>query len=385
MRKEILWAIADPEYETSVWFANSVSGLREAAGRLHLELRVSSEAQDLAGHEAVKVAILISDRLEWARYMIDELRNRKIKVVLVGAAPDDFGEDVSGVILDRQSLVAHMVQYFCEAGRRRLATVGNEENAINDMIRKRAFLQATRALGLSTSDGDVYAMTSGLEDCIERFFARVGEYDGAICVNDYVAVQLLAAARQRGIRVPEDLFIAGSGNMIMGNCTTPTLTTATLTYWEMGIQTVNIWSYLHKNPAVSALRVLIPCELVCRESTACLPPRPYVRERFCEPKPPQGQMVDAMLELQHLENCLMHCDETDFGILCGIVEGLSSERIAERLFTAPGTVQYRLKKMYQVAGVTSRRELEAHMSHRITNVDFLKRICPPPTTDGGGT
>lgn len=112
---------------------------------------------------------------------------------------------------------------------------------------------------------------TGLGDCISRFLDNIDHYDGAICPNDYVAVHLLTRAKERNIRVPERLFVAGSGNLVIGCCTTPTLTTSTLNYYEMGVQTVNIWNLLEKNPTIISANVSIPCEIICRGSTAYLP------------------------------------------------------------------------------------------------------------------
>ena len=180
----------------------------------------------------------------------------------------------------------------------------------------------------------------------------------------------------RGVPVPERLFVAGSGNLIIGSCTTPTLTTSTLNYYEMGCQTVHIWNYLQQHTEVSGIQVSIPCELICRQSTASLPPPAYLVNFSEQLETPENTLEAADLWLRRLENCLIHCDSLDFGILCCVLENLSGEKIAERLFISQGTVQYRLKKLYQKAGVSSRQGFEALLKRYITNTDFLVGLLP---------
>lgn len=375
MRRNILYAFAEPNYVSSVWFAKTLSGLQNTAARLRIEVCLMSGVKELPPLRPAAAA-LISDKTEWVQYMIYELERMGIKPILVGAAPTDHGSHISGPILDRQTLVAHMVQYFISAGRCRLASVGNDPRDTNDMARMHYFLEAVRDRGCSASERDVYMVGSDLERCIKEFLDRVDNYDGAICVNDYVAVQLLVAASKRGVPVPERLFVAGSGNMIIGSCTTPTLTTSTLNYYEMGCQTVHIWNYLQQHTEVSGIQVSIPCELICRQSTASLPPPAYLVNFSEQLETPEKTLEAADLWLRRLENCLIHCDSLDFGILCCVLENLSGEKIAERLFISQGTVQYRLKKLYQKAGVSSRQGFEALLKRYITNTDFLVGLLP---------
>lgn len=368
--RNILYAFAEPNYVSSVWFAKTLSGLQDTAARLRIEVRLMSRVGELPALRPAAAA-LISDKTEWVQYMVYELGRMGIKPILVGAAPTGHGSHISGPILDRQTLVAHTVQYFISAGRHRLASVGNDPRDTNDMARMRYFLEAVHDMGCSASERDVYTVKSNLEQCIKEFLDHAGGYDGAICVNDYVAVQLLVAADKRGIRIPEQLFVAGSGNMIIGSCTTPTLTTSTLNYYEMGCQAVHIWNYLQQHTEVSDVHVSIPCELICRQSTASLPPPAYPANFSGQVETPGNTLEAADLQLRRLENCLIHCDSLDFGILCCVLENLSGEKIAERLFISQGTVQYRLKKLYQRAGVSSRRGFETLLKLYITNTDFL--------------
>ena len=337
MGNEVLYAFTEPNYRTSVCFSKSMEGLRSELEKLRAELveLESPEALDRLPEPPVAAA-LIGDKEHWLCAMIRALRSRGVKPILVGADPVDYGEGISGAALDRQTMVEHMVQYFCSAGRRRLAAVGNDPRDVNDNVRARAFLRHTRELGLPTSEQDVYTAETCLGGCIERFLNHAGNYDGAICANDFVAVQLILAARERGIGVPELLFVAGSGDQILGQCVTPHLTTSTLDFFQVGVQAASIWAYLDRNPTVSAMAVSVPCRIVCRESTACAPLPRYRIAAVAPVDRADLTIPPSVLRMRRLEGCLLHCDEMDLRILRGVLDGISDDQIAERLFAAQG-------------------------------------------------
>lgn len=375
MSNRALYALAEPTYITSVWFSKSIKGMNDAAARQHDAVLLLQDEEALASAKEMRTLILIGANSDWTEYMVRRMRKRGVKVALMGAVPTDFGEDVSGALLSRQTLVESMVRYFYNAGRRRLACVGNEARLANDNIRKHAFLAAVKSCQLDADEQrDVYSVETGLDDCIARFLDNISRYDGAICTNDYVAVHLLVRAKERSIRVPEQLFVAGSGNLLIGCCTTPTLTTSTLDYYEMGVQTVNIWNFLENNPSIISAHAAIPCEIICRGSTAYLP---VLEEKEAEradygKRPPLQEYDQRFLWLRKLENCLLQCDTLDYAILNGVLRGDSTEELAEKLFVSPGTIQYRLKKLYAAMDADSRREFVQRLGPYVTNMEYLR-------------
>jgi LacI family transcriptional regulator len=89
--------------------------------------------------------------------------------------------------------------------------------------------------------------------------------------NDKVAVGALAAAAQRGLRVPEDLSIAGFDDMDLAQATRPRLTTVRQPLQEMGRLAVSLLIRLMERQRLDALHVELATELVVRDSTG---PRP---------------------------------------------------------------------------------------------------------------
>ena len=370
MLAEKVCVLVEPTYITSVWFTKSIAGLQDGAAKLRFSLQALNHIDDLK--DDTHAVVLVSATINWTADQIHALSKRGIKTILVGAVPGDFGEAISGPLLNRQALVESTVRYFHQAGRLRIASVGNEYQDFNDDLRRSAFLQAMHDLGLPADDEDVYSMHFDIDECVEHFLDHIDRYDAAICVNDYVAVRLLVDARRRGIQIPEQLFVAGSGNMVISACSNPTLTTSTLDYHEAGVQAINIWRMLKKNPALTSVNVTIPCEIICRGSTEFIPVQ---APRHRTPPPKDASVSETtrplLSQLKHLENCLLQCDTLDWNIIHGIMTGKSYEEIAEEFFVAPGTVHYRLKKLYAALGVNSRKMFEKVVQPYIINFQGL--------------
>jgi LacI family transcriptional regulator len=92
-----------------------------------------------------------------------------------------------------------------------------------------------------------------------------------VCFNDKAAIGALAAARERGLRVPEDLSIAGFDDLDLAKATTPLLTTVRQPLSELGRMAVSLLNRLLNRHELEALHIELATELVVRESTGPAP------------------------------------------------------------------------------------------------------------------
>lgn len=368
MHNRIVQVYIEPACRASALYIRSLKGLEDAAGQRGLKLRVLTDP--VAVHEMPEesIVVIISASASWTRLALQAFKARGIKAILVGVSPEDFDEPQSGPTLGRRELVRQQVLYFIHAGRRRLASIGNESSDINDMLRRQVFLNTAMTQGLAISDRDVFTGDDGLGNCVRRFLDLAHNYDGAICVNDLVAVELITQAKARGIRVPEQLFVAGSGNYRIGQLVQPTLTTSTLDYDQMGRLATDIWILLQSNPKIDHMQIALPCKLIIRQSTDfCTPPRPVENPGNSVALDGQSRDDGTLGFLMDLEAWLMACDALDLRILAGLLEGESIDKTAEKLFVSPGTINYRLKKLYGLTGAGNKRLLAQQIKPYMTS------------------
>jgi LacI family transcriptional regulator len=120
------------------------------------------------------------------------------------------------------------------------------------------------------------------EDVVEGAFTRDGGHSSAhdllrrgtsatcvFAVNDVMAVGAMAALRERGVAVPEDMSVAGFDDIATLRDTIPALTTVRLPLEEMGEQAARLT--LLPDPERGALPLSVPAEVILRESTRRLP------------------------------------------------------------------------------------------------------------------
>ena len=91
-----------------------------------------------------------------------------------------------------------------------------------------------------------------------------------VCFNDKVAVGTLQAARERGLRVPEDLSVAGFDDIDLAEATNPALTTVRQPLQEMGRIAVTQLMRVLDGHQPEALHLELATTLVVRDSTAAL-------------------------------------------------------------------------------------------------------------------
>ncbi|HSO49355.1 MAG TPA: substrate-binding domain-containing protein, partial [Acidimicrobiia bacterium] len=87
------------------------------------------------------------------------------------------------------------------------------------------------------------------------------------CANDNSAVGALDAIRNAGLRVPEDIALAGFDDLAIASEIDPPLTTMRPDISGIGQEAARNLLSLLENPDGGPRRVLLPTELVIRQST----------------------------------------------------------------------------------------------------------------------
>lgn len=93
------------------------------------------------------------------------------------------------------------------------------------------------------------------------------KFDVLICINDYVALAAIRAAKDMGIRVPEDLAVVGFDDVSSSRYSIPRLTTVFQPVREVAVKAVDVLlnKITKNNPHVPEVTEL-PCKLIVRES-----------------------------------------------------------------------------------------------------------------------
>lgn len=362
MREPFVPVFYDEKSSASSQYANTIQGIRSAAGKYGMRLQLLSDAQfDTVDFSALPaIAIVTGVSMPFIQKAIARLRENDRYAVLAGTDSEQFGHDVSCATPSRRTETQQLINYLYNCGKKKIALVGFGVRSINDTFRYHAAMSAIAAWGI-LQEKDVWRWEREPMDSF-RDFARVArEYDAVVCPNDTIAIYLVEYLKQQGIAVPGDLFVASFGNMAIGRYHSPSITSMTMDMLYVGEQAFSVWRYLMKSEQSLqriALKITVPSKILIRESTANMPVLSSGGAHFASPQD-YFYHNPAISRLIGLEKCISQRDPVDMQILRLLMARESYEQISEELFISSSTLRYRLNKIYADAGVKGRYEFEA--------------------------
>ena len=101
----------------------------------------------------------------------------------------------------------------------------------------------------------------------QRLVAMSPRPDAVFAANDMMAIGCMAAIREAGLRIPEDIAVAGFDDVPMARYVSPALTTAGVRIAELGKAALEQLAGQIEGDEALALHVRIPAELMVRASS----------------------------------------------------------------------------------------------------------------------
>src|SRR2546423_2095813 len=196
------------------------------------------------------------------------LRHQRLPYVLVNryseAAHDPFvGSDD---LLGGRIATAHLVQL----GHRRIGHLAGRSTVSTGVLRRRGYLAALAAGGLSPDPRLViesgYTEEGGAR-AAERLFALDDRPTAIFAVTDMTAVGAFGVAHAIGLRVPEDVAIVGYNDIPLANRLVPPLTTVHVPIHDFGSVAARLLLDQIESGELQRRRVVFNPELIVRGST----------------------------------------------------------------------------------------------------------------------
>lgn len=207
------------------------------------------------------------------RKMFDQLHQMldKYNIPIVLVDTDFVQPGVPSVNSDDTDGMRQVVNHLVGLGHRRLIFLSFEDFTVFTIVRKKGFLAAVKEHGLSIGEDSCYTTNPSelrhpferAEDLAMCLLAEPNRPSAIVCNCDEVAMLVLRAAWQMGIKVPEQLSVVGFCNLPMGVFSCPALTSLDRPYARMG--SVAIEQLV--NHAAECNNLLLPVELMCRCSS----------------------------------------------------------------------------------------------------------------------
>ncbi len=251
-----------------------IRGMETEAGKRGLQVIISATHNnreiekgylEMLPNRSVDGIILLGSTLG-----AEELEQQGKEYPLVMCSEWSEGTPLSAVGIDNRKAGYDAVMALTEGGRRRIAIISNEE-VYSARLRTEGYCQALMQRGIQIRKEYIinhyeYTYRAGMGAC--RKLMDLSEPPDAIfAVSDELAAGVVKELLSRGIMPGQEVDVLGFDNTTMSQIVTPTISTVSQPRKKIGAAAVALLAEKIENLEAPSRLVLLPHELVLREST----------------------------------------------------------------------------------------------------------------------
>jgi LacI family transcriptional regulator len=248
------------------WAAEHQAGVAVSAVRRG-DARPASWTSALASHDTDGVILVTSELTEG---QLGQLRDAGIPLVVVDPV-NPPPPDLASVGATNWAGGLAATEHLLALGHRRIGAIAGPGDYLCSRARIDGYRSALDRAGVTFDT----ALVRHGDFQHEGGFARGGELlrlpsppTAIFAGSDQQAFGVYEAARQRGLRIPEDLSVVGLDDLPVARWVSPPLTTVRQPLTEMGRAAAQMLGQLIEGTALRSVRVELSTELIVRESTA---------------------------------------------------------------------------------------------------------------------
>lgn len=226
--------------------------------------QLAAATQWMLGHRMAGLALVVSER---EPALIEELASEDLPVAVYDVGSP--GPNVTNVKADYYRGMQRVVEYLHGLGHRRLAFVDHHAELQPLRDRRTSFHKAVARFsdGMSSAESHGNDSPAGGYRAALRLLDSGFEPSAIICVNDFMALGVLRALRERDIAVPDDVSVVGHDNIGLSEYTAPPLTTVDISRAQIGhAMSAALLPPLDES-VVMEREIVIHPEVIVRDST----------------------------------------------------------------------------------------------------------------------
>ncbi|SIS38802.1 transcriptional regulator, LacI family [Zobellia uliginosa] len=258
-------------------YAMAISGIEEVLERHHMQIIIcqsneSYEREKILVKELTDIGVaglIVSLASETKQYEhFATAKKKKIPLVFFNRLCEEVVSDK--VIIDNFKAAYDATQHLIAVGCTRIAYIGGPEKLQISETRLsgyRAALQdAHMAIDEKLIENTDFTRDGNLSTARKLLYSP-DHPDGILTFSDQVAIGAMMAAKERGLRMPEELAIIGFNNEPVDQLLEPTLTSIDQPSYEMGKESAQLIVDRIADFDKAVTRKVLKSQLVIRNST----------------------------------------------------------------------------------------------------------------------
>ena len=162
-------------------------------------------------------------------------------------------------------------KHLIQRGKKRIAHLAGSQNLQIAKLRRKGYEDALKQSGMKANENFIVESGFKREDSRRAAKALLLDQrpDAIFCASDNVAIGALLAARELGLKVPEEVAVMGFSNLSISELIDPPLSTINQPAKEMGETSAKLLLDIigQKKKGFEPKTIVLKTEVVAREST----------------------------------------------------------------------------------------------------------------------
>jgi LacI family transcriptional regulator len=227
--------------------------------------RTSHYVRRFIERKVAGVALMTS---EMDKDLINELARREVSVVFLDSG--EAGLHMSNLRVGYDDGIRQAILHLVELGHSNIAFISGPPHLRSAKRRLEAFQQTMQDV-LPESPKRIYQgdfKINGGRGAASQILAAEDLPTAVVCANDLMAFGAISEFHAAGLQVPKDISVVGFDNVAFASLTEPPLTTVNLPLGELGRTAVETLIKTLSSPTQHGVEIMIPTQLIIRQSTA---------------------------------------------------------------------------------------------------------------------
>ena len=257
------------------FFSELIRGIDLAARARGLNILVSSSHDD-ADEAAIALRSMhgrVDGLLVMSPHADEEFLRRNLQVTLPSVLMNtlETNHDYATLSVDNRSGVRLMLEHLLACGCQRIAFIQGPAKNQDVREREQAFHEV---LAIHAADKNAVLLPGDFSEqsgyaAGQQLLAMCPRPDAVFAANDMMAIGCMAALREAGLRIPDDIAVAGFDDVPMARYVTPPLTTVSVRIAELGkLALEQLCMQIADSGSLVPIHQRITATLVVRASTA---------------------------------------------------------------------------------------------------------------------